>query len=61
MNDQDFRRLVADMRNAQRRYFRNRKTEDLEESKALERQVDVELRTTGQQEMFGEERNAYGR
>jgi hypothetical protein len=37
---QDFVNLVEKMRNAQKRYFRNRQNADLEESKRLERMID---------------------
>lgn len=36
----DFMDLVARMRDAQRRYFKTRSRDDLEESKRLEREVD---------------------
>lgn len=35
--------LVADMRRAQRKYFRTRSSGDLEESKRLEKKVDSEV------------------
>lgn len=37
--------LVRRMRDAQRRYFRTRSGEDLDKSKALEREVDLALET----------------
>lgn len=37
---QDFMKLVEQMRNAQKKYFRNRQNADLEESKRLERLID---------------------
>ncbi len=37
--------LVADMRNAQREYFRTRSGDSLEHSKKLERQVDDAVRS----------------
>jgi hypothetical protein len=61
MNSDEFRQLVGDMREAQKRYFKERLQRDLERSKALERIVDAELRDNGQGEMFGEEKNAYWR
>lgn len=47
MTDSDFRDLVRRMRTRQRDYFRYRKTEDLVESKRLERAVDLELEQKG--------------
>lgn len=39
----DFITLVARMRSAQKRYFKERSTDALNESKTLERQVDSEI------------------
>jgi hypothetical protein len=44
MNLEDFVRLVADMRAAQKRYFRDRDSSDLKESKRLEKLVDSAIR-----------------
>jgi len=44
MNAKEFFSLVTEMRNAQKTYFRNRTTENLQHSKDLERQVDNEIR-----------------
>ena len=54
MTDLDFRDLVRRMRTRQRDYFRYRKTEDLVESKRLEREVDLELEQKGLFEKEGE-------
>lgn len=43
MTDQEFIILVKKMRDAQKSYFKNRLNRDLQESKALEKQVDHEL------------------
>lgn len=43
MNLADLSRLVADMRSAQKEYFRTRSSTALERSKQLERQVDKAL------------------
>lgn len=53
----EFVRLVADMRNAQRRYFRTRSTADLDHSKRLEKRVDeaIKRELDGQQSLFDEE------
>ena len=40
MTAQELARVVRDMRAAQGRYFRYRRPDDLERSKALEKQVD---------------------
>lgn len=56
MNDQEFRSLVADLRKAQKAWFKNHQQSDLIESKRLEKAVDAELSSPGQQEMFGDER-----
>lgn len=44
MKDRDFRALVADMRVAQKEFFRTRSSLVLARSKKLERAVDDELR-----------------
>ena len=44
MNAKDFFSIVTQMRNAQKIYFRNRTTENLQRSKDLEKQVDDEIR-----------------
>jgi hypothetical protein len=45
VNDrEEFVRLVATMREAQRRYFRTRSPTDLEYSRGLERKVDAAIR-----------------
>lgn len=44
MNAKEFFSLVTEMRNAQKMYFRNRTTENLQRSKDLEWQVDNEIR-----------------
>lgn len=44
MDLKDFVRLVAKMRKAQREYFRTRDPAVLEESKALEREVDAAVK-----------------
>lgn len=49
MNYEEFRRLVRDMRAAQREYFRHRRNDDLQQSKDLERQVDAELKPQRQE------------
>ena len=41
--DKDFLDLVAQMRAAQRKYFRTRSTSVLSEAKELERRVDAEI------------------
>jgi hypothetical protein len=54
MNYQKFRSLVTEMRAAQKEYFRHRDSECLDRSKRLEREVDKELRETGQAKLFEE-------
>lgn len=54
MADSDLRTLVAEMRHAQKEYFRTRSPTALEESKRLERKVDEALADTGQKKLFGE-------
>lgn len=44
MNLKEFAALVAEMRDAQREYFRTRSGEVLERSKKLEKQVDHALK-----------------
>lgn len=44
MTYKDFVELVCRLRTAQKRYFRTRRYEDLDNSKILERQVDNTLR-----------------
>lgn len=44
MNAKEFFGLVSDMREKQKEYFRTRSTSVLNESKALERLVDAEIR-----------------
>jgi len=44
MTAKEFFDLVSDMRSKQREYFRTRSTSVLNESKALERLVDAEIR-----------------
>ena len=44
MNAKEFFSLVTEMRNAQKMYFRNRTTDNLQRSKRLEKQVDDEIR-----------------
>jgi len=44
MAPDEFYTLVRKMREAQRRYFRDRRPADVETSKALERQVDAAIR-----------------
>lgn len=53
MDGLQFRQLVRSLRAAQKRYFRDRRPQDLETSKSLERQVDRELENEGQGELFG--------
>jgi hypothetical protein len=55
MDYQDFRRLVGDCRKAQKAYFRDRRTSDLDRSKRLERQIDEELNNNGQDNLFEKE------
>lgn len=53
MNNESFRALVTRMRDKQKQYFRTRDSYVLNESKALEREVDTELASTGQKELPG--------
>ena len=48
MTAKEFFDLVAEMRSKQREYFRTRSTSVLNESKALERSVDDEIRRVKQ-------------
>ena len=48
MTAREFFDLVSDMRSKQREYFRTRSTSVLNESKALERRVDDEIRRVKQ-------------
>jgi hypothetical protein len=41
----DFLKLIQDMRQAQRDYFRSRTSENLQKSKELERRVDAEVKS----------------
>lgn len=43
MNESEFRELVAEMRSAQKTYFRTRSRDALERSKQLEGAVDLAL------------------
>ncbi len=43
MNPKEFFETVTQMRDAQKRYFRNRDRESLNESKRLEKRVDAEI------------------
>ena len=57
MNAKQFFDLVAQMRQAQKNYFKTRDTVLLQQSKLLEKQVDAEIdrvnqRVYGQQELF---------
>lgn len=55
MDSVQFRRLVREMREAQKRYFKTRSLDVLETSKRLEREVDRELENDGQGVLFGDE------
>ena len=52
MTHEEFRKLVSEMRHAQKEYFRTRSGDALDKSKRLERQVDKELADDGQQVLF---------
>lgn len=54
MPHDEFKALVAEMRHAQREYFRIRTLVWLEESKRLERLVDESLKHDRQKPLFGE-------
>lgn len=43
----DFKKLVAEMRRAQKKYFSTRSSHDLAESKRLEKEVDIFLKRYG--------------
>ena len=43
MTSLEFFKLVRAMRDAQKRYFKNREVDDLRKSKALEKRVDSEI------------------
>ncbi len=58
MNDEQFRKLVKEMRQCQKDYFRSRAAHDLERAKAREQQVDQALRLTPQIPMFPEKGGA---
>ncbi len=55
MESKEFVKLVADMREAQRNYFKTRDRSWLDKSKALERQVDnqIAVMNNPQQDLFG--------
>ena len=55
MESNEFVKLVSDMREAQRNYFKTRDRSWLEKSKALERQVDNQISAMNnpQQDLFG--------
>ena len=55
MESNEFVKLVAQMREAQRNYFKTRDRSWLGKSKALERQVDNQIAATNnpQQDLFG--------
>lgn len=57
MDHIDFVRLVAEMRTAQREFFRTRSTAALDRSRSLERRVDEALRREldGQGTLFEED------
>ena len=53
MSLNEFAALVAELRHAQKTYFRTRERADLERSKALERKVDKALdELSGQKTLF---------
>lgn len=49
---EDFKKLVAKMREAQKEYFRTREKTALKKSKELERQVDEELKRSYTADLF---------
>ena len=55
MESKEFVKLVADMREAQRNYFKTRDRSWLDKSKALERRVDNQIAAMNnpQQDLFG--------
>jgi hypothetical protein len=56
MDQAEFTKLVAEMRHAQKEYFRTKSSSALDDSKRLERQVDAALKALadGQKKLFGE-------
>lgn len=48
MNAKEFFYKVVEMREAQKRYFKNRFPGDLEKSKQLEREIDAEIKRVKQ-------------
>lgn len=54
MDNIEFRRLVKEMRTAQKNWFELRQHQYLEQSKDLERRVDRELEENGQGQLFKE-------
>ena len=52
MMDGNFRTLVAEMRAAQKEYFRTRSKDALQKSKELEKLVDIELKNNSEQTLF---------
>lgn len=58
MSHDEFKQLVAHMRQAQKDYFRSRCGDALLLSKKLEREVDSALQDDGQQELFAGEPDA---
>lgn len=52
--EKQFRDLVRRCRAAQKAYFKSRSSDDLETSKRLEREIDRELESDGQRELFEE-------
>lgn len=52
MTNEEFRKLVSEMRHSQKEYFRTRSGDALDKSKRLERQVDKALADNGQKELF---------
>ena len=55
MNAKQFFDLVADMRTAQKEYFRSRSKDVLKESKSLEAKVDAEIKRAREITLFQEE------
>ena len=55
MTYEEFRKLVAEMRLAQRTYFKERSPQWLNESKRMERLVDKAIEAHGQKELFSGE------
>ena len=52
VSDTSVRALVRQMRAAQKRYFKDRRSDDLEESKRLEREVDKAIDEQGQHSLY---------